>query len=78
MLNAQDHFKRLADKFEALVLEVGISNNDPERRLELFQRMKVLTDEMDGLILTSLSRDAKQARLTNPKLSPPMHQLHRE
>jgi len=53
MLNAQDHFKRLADKFEALVLEVGISNNDPERRLELLQRMKVLTDEMDGHVLAS-------------------------
>ena len=56
MLNAHDHFKRLADKFEALVLEIGISNNDPERRLELLQRLKVLTDDMDELVLTSLSR----------------------
>jgi hypothetical protein len=68
MLSAQDRFKRLSDKFEALVLEMG-KCGDPKRRSELLQRMKIVIDEIDGLIFTSLDRESKQTCLTDPKLS---------
>ena len=72
MLNTQKQLERfdfLANKFEDLAEEMRACKN-PERRIELLQRMKALIDEIDGVILMSLNRQNKQARLTNSSLIP--------
>jgi hypothetical protein len=53
--NTRDQLKPLSDEFETLVLEMG-GSEDPERRLELLQRMKALVDEIDELIFASLNQ----------------------
>jgi hypothetical protein len=62
-------FESLANEFETLAAEMKTCTN-PERRIELLQRMKVLIDEIDGVIFKSLNRENKQARLPNPSLTP--------
>ena len=69
MRDTQHRFQQLSESFDALVLEVA-NCKEPQLRIELLQRMKILIDEIDGLIYVSLNRDAQQARLTNLKLSP--------
>jgi hypothetical protein len=68
-LQQLQQFESLANKFETLAGEMKTCKN-PERRIELLQRMKVLIDEIDGVIFMSLNRENKQARLHNPSLIP--------
>jgi hypothetical protein len=68
-LKQLQRFESLANKFEILAAEMRTCKN-PERRIELLQRMKVLINEIDGVIFKSLNRENKQARLANPSLTP--------
>ena len=68
-LQQLQQFESLANNFETLAGEMKTCKN-PERRIELLQRMKVLIDEIDGVIFMSLNRKNKQARLHNPSLIP--------
>lgn len=63
-LKQLQQFESLANKFETLAAEMNTCKN-PERRIELLQRMKVLIDEIDGVIFTSLNREKKQTLLAN-------------
>ena len=62
-------FESLANKFETLAGEMRTCHN-PKRRIELLQRMKILIDQIDGQILTSLNQENKKDRLANPNLVP--------
>ena len=63
-------FESLATEFEILAFEMSTCTN-PARRIELLQRMKILIDEIDGVIFMSLTRQQhKQARRANPSLVP--------
>jgi hypothetical protein len=68
-LQKLQQFELLTNKFETLAAEMNTCKN-PERRIELLQRMKVLIDEIDGVILMSLNRQNKQARLASSSLIP--------
>jgi hypothetical protein len=62
-------FELLANKFETLAAEMNACKN-PERRIELLQRMKVLIDEIDVLIFTSLHRETMEARVADSNPNP--------
>jgi len=62
----QERFKWLADQFDALVLNLEVSADAKQRR-QLLRRMKVLIDEIDDLILSSLKRDHVTARQSSPR-----------
>ena len=68
-LKQLQRFESLANKFEILAVEMRTCKN-PERRIELLQRMKVLINEIDGVIFKSLNRENKQARFANSTLIP--------
>ncbi len=65
--NAVGESSSTLKRFDALVDEIRTCKNS-ERRIELLQRMRLLIDEIDELIFTSLDRENKQARVANPKL----------
>jgi hypothetical protein len=54
MLNTEKQFNSLAADFEILAVTMkGCENSD--RRLALLQRMRVVIEEIDGQIFTSLN-----------------------
>jgi len=69
MPNAEQRFKSLAAEFEALAARMRVCR-DPELRLALLRQMKLLIDEIDGLVFTSVNRDKTRAVLTHPRLIP--------
>jgi hypothetical protein len=69
MSDILQRFEAVTKRFDTLVDQIRTCKNS-ERRIELLKRMRLLIDEIDELIFTSLDRENKQARLVNPKLSP--------
>jgi len=69
MSNTIRRFEAVTKRFDTLVDEIRTCKNS-ERRIELLQRMRLLIDEIDELIFTSLDRENKQARRANPNLIP--------
>jgi hypothetical protein len=54
MLNTEKQFNSLAAEFDTLAVAMrGCKNSD--RRLALLQRMRVVIEEIDGQIVTSLN-----------------------
>jgi hypothetical protein len=53
-------FQSLSQQFEALVESLNDSPSLKERK-QLLRRMKILIDEIDGLILSTLKRDGEDA-----------------
>jgi hypothetical protein len=70
MPDAQRQFELLAAEFEKLTAKMEICKN-PERRFASLQRMKVLLDDIFGLLCTSLDEENQQRTgLSNSKVSP--------
>jgi hypothetical protein len=70
MPDAQRQFELLAAEFEKLTAEMEICKN-PERRFASLQRMKVLLDDIFGLLCTSLNQENQQRTwLGNSKSTP--------
>jgi hypothetical protein len=69
MSDTLQQFEWLATKFETLAFEMRTCTN-PQRRIELLQQMKILIDEIDGVIFMSLTRQHKQSRRVNPNVVP--------
>jgi hypothetical protein len=68
MPDAQKQFEFLAAEFELLSAETRVCKN-PERRHVLLQHMKILIDEIFGLVSRSLHEDNEQTRLSHSKPS---------
>jgi hypothetical protein len=66
MPDAQTQFQLLAAEFEMLSAEMRVCKN-PERRHALLQGMKILIDEIFGLVSRSLPEDHEQTRLSHSK-----------
>jgi hypothetical protein len=56
MPNHEARFRLLSERFESLVLDME-KCTDPEQRRQSLQRMKVLIDEIDELVLSSLKHE---------------------
>ena len=69
MPNADQRFESLAAEFETLAERMRVCR-DPELRLVLLRRMKVLLDEIDALVFTSLSWHKKRIGLIHSKIIP--------
>jgi len=60
---AKERFQWMAHEFDALVKKANECPNTEERR-SLLRRMKILIDEIDALILSTLKRDDQNSTLT--------------
>jgi len=74
MSNPSERLQSLAYEFDALAKSLGALPRLKERK-QLLQRMKILIDEIDVLILSDLERDKQDATArrpgpTNPQSGP--------
>jgi hypothetical protein len=60
---AKERFQWLAHEFDALVKKTNDCPNTEERRA-LLRRMKILIDEIDALIFSTIKRDDQDSTVT--------------
>ena len=56
MLGSQTRFQWLSQKFDGLVEKLN-DTDDPEERKETLRRMRVLLDELDVVVSSSVKKD---------------------
>jgi hypothetical protein len=59
----KDRFQWLAHEFDGLAKKMPVCANRKERR-SLLRRMKILIDEIDALIFSTLKRDDQDSTVT--------------